>query len=395
MLFLLIALGNYLESQVSISKESRDADPSAMVDIYSEQKGLLIPRVNLSSSDNPHPITDPEVSLMVYNKAEANDIFPGYYYWDGSSWIRIGDESEGNVYEGVSFCNGIAYTFNGGTPYTFTNNSGSTKWYIIKAWGAGGGGYSGNIFSVGGGGAFVGGRMRLNDGETLTIYPGEGGPIAGGGGATVIYSDAISSLDGLLLVAAGGGGSGGGHDTDNSSGMPYGGAGGAEVGQAGGGMTHTHDLGCEATGGGGGTQNEGGAPGVATGQCGTGSNCEPGEGGFLEGGYAKAGTDCQFDLDGSELDRAGQGRTANQPGGTGGSGFYGGGGGASVGGYIGAGGGGGSSYLTSSQWWKTGHKVGGNGQIPGMTADPCYNGAGLGGHPGTRGVHGMVVIIEE
>lgn len=67
---------------------------SAAVDIQSSKRGLLIPRVELVETTNQAPITTPETSLMVYNQATANDVTPGYYYWDGTKWARFAKQSE-------------------------------------------------------------------------------------------------------------------------------------------------------------------------------------------------------------------------------------------------------------------------------------------------------------
>lgn len=67
---------------------------SAAVDIQSSKRGLLIPRVELVETTNQEPITKPETSLMVYNQATANDVTPGYYYWDGTKWARFAKQSE-------------------------------------------------------------------------------------------------------------------------------------------------------------------------------------------------------------------------------------------------------------------------------------------------------------
>ncbi|MEC4114170.1 hypothetical protein VSO92_08620 [Myroides pelagicus] len=69
-------------------------DRSAAVDIQSSKRGLLIPRVDLVETTNgTTPINEPEKSLMVYNKATATDVTPGYYYWDGAKWVRFAQQS--------------------------------------------------------------------------------------------------------------------------------------------------------------------------------------------------------------------------------------------------------------------------------------------------------------
>jgi len=63
---------------------------SAMLDIVSTSKGLLIPRVSLTNVNLYSPITGtPITSLLVYNTNAAmtgGDI--GYWYWDGAKWTQ-------------------------------------------------------------------------------------------------------------------------------------------------------------------------------------------------------------------------------------------------------------------------------------------------------------------
>jgi len=49
----------------------------------------LIPRVALTQTTLSSPITSPATSLMVYNTAAVNDVTPGYFYWDGTKWMRL------------------------------------------------------------------------------------------------------------------------------------------------------------------------------------------------------------------------------------------------------------------------------------------------------------------
>ncbi|MCX7697186.1 MAG: hypothetical protein N2Z72_05765 [Bacteroidales bacterium] len=76
---------------VGISDNPIIPDPSAMLEIQASSKGLLIPRVSLTQTSSPSPITAPAISLLVYNTATVNDVTPGYYYWDGIKWIRVMD----------------------------------------------------------------------------------------------------------------------------------------------------------------------------------------------------------------------------------------------------------------------------------------------------------------
>lgn len=65
-------------------------NPSAMLDVSSTSRGLLAPRVALTSSTDATTITNGNVTaLLVYNTATVADVSPGYYYWDGSLWRSL------------------------------------------------------------------------------------------------------------------------------------------------------------------------------------------------------------------------------------------------------------------------------------------------------------------
>jgi hypothetical protein len=68
-------------------------DASSLLDLSSSSKGLLVPRVNLTSTTSQSPIpngTSVATALLVYNQAPAqNDVTPGFYYWANSKWNRF------------------------------------------------------------------------------------------------------------------------------------------------------------------------------------------------------------------------------------------------------------------------------------------------------------------
>lgn len=69
-------------------------NPSAMLDVAATNKGVLVPRINLTSTNDISTIVSPATSLLIYNKATAgippNNVSPGFYYWNGTKWSLIG-----------------------------------------------------------------------------------------------------------------------------------------------------------------------------------------------------------------------------------------------------------------------------------------------------------------
>ncbi len=77
---------------VGINNEGTAPNPSAMLDVNSASKGMLIPRVILTGTDDVTTIPSPAISLLVYNTATtsgSNAVIPGYYYWNSSAWLIL------------------------------------------------------------------------------------------------------------------------------------------------------------------------------------------------------------------------------------------------------------------------------------------------------------------
>lgn len=75
--------------------------PNAALDIEASNQGVLIPRVALTATNISGPVVSPvsgalETSTLVYNTATngvfPNNVFPGFYYWNGSKWVRLNSE---------------------------------------------------------------------------------------------------------------------------------------------------------------------------------------------------------------------------------------------------------------------------------------------------------------
>lgn len=81
-------------SQVGINTTT----PKAALDVESTNNGILIPRVQLTSTLDITTVINPnvgplEISTLVYNIAPAgiipNNVVSGFYYWNGSQWVSI------------------------------------------------------------------------------------------------------------------------------------------------------------------------------------------------------------------------------------------------------------------------------------------------------------------
>lgn len=88
-LLLFVFYGFYATAQVGIGTTV----PNGALDVTSTNDGLLIPRVALTATNATAPLTAPTTSELVYNTATAgivpNNVTPGYYYWNGTAWVRL------------------------------------------------------------------------------------------------------------------------------------------------------------------------------------------------------------------------------------------------------------------------------------------------------------------
>ena len=70
---------------------------SAKLEVSASNKGFLPPRIALLSTTDVATITSPATGLVIYNTATAGttptNVLPGYYYWDGSKWNGLVDQS--------------------------------------------------------------------------------------------------------------------------------------------------------------------------------------------------------------------------------------------------------------------------------------------------------------
>ena len=83
-LLFIVILTSPMFGQVGIGTTS----PNAALDITATNDGLLLPRIALNNTTTA-TVTTPTVSELVYNTATAGDVTPGFYYWDGTKWVRL------------------------------------------------------------------------------------------------------------------------------------------------------------------------------------------------------------------------------------------------------------------------------------------------------------------
>jgi trimeric autotransporter adhesin len=85
--FLFLASGIMANAQVSINADGSLPDNSAMLDVKSTSKGLLIPRMTQTQRN---AIISPAIGLTVFQ----TDNTQGYYYYSGTVWSRLSQQNE-------------------------------------------------------------------------------------------------------------------------------------------------------------------------------------------------------------------------------------------------------------------------------------------------------------
>lgn len=84
-----------INAQVTIGSNA-EPNANAVLDLQSSTKGLLLPRLALTRTDNAAPLSAHTAGMTVYNTATSDDsvpfeyyVSPGLYYNDGTKWVRL------------------------------------------------------------------------------------------------------------------------------------------------------------------------------------------------------------------------------------------------------------------------------------------------------------------
>ena len=84
-------------AQVAVNTTGAAAHPSAMLDVSSGNKGLLVPSISLGNTGSTSPVSAPATGLLVWNTNASvtggNGI--GFYYWSGSKWQSLLADNSG------------------------------------------------------------------------------------------------------------------------------------------------------------------------------------------------------------------------------------------------------------------------------------------------------------
>lgn len=126
---LFLAFFSFTNAQVGVGLSAPNTN--AELDITSATKGILLPRVALTATNNPAPLTAHVAGMMVYNtvtntSVAANPVYPGEYYNDGTQWQRKSALNDVRMITGGTIADILSSTpvdIAAGTPTTTTLNT--------------------------------------------------------------------------------------------------------------------------------------------------------------------------------------------------------------------------------------------------------------------------------
>ena len=83
----------YANAQMKLGTNPTTTNSNALLEMETTNKGLLLPRVALTSTTSFAPLTAHVAGMAVYNTATAGDVAPGYYVDNGTKWVKLSDAS--------------------------------------------------------------------------------------------------------------------------------------------------------------------------------------------------------------------------------------------------------------------------------------------------------------
>ncbi|MCC9042393.1 hypothetical protein LNQ81_06755 [Myroides sp. M-43] len=86
MLAVLFSALSFAQTKIGTSPE---INADAMFEVESSNKGLLLPRVELTSTKSFAPLSAHVAGMTVYNTKAQNDVVVGFYYNDGNKWQQM------------------------------------------------------------------------------------------------------------------------------------------------------------------------------------------------------------------------------------------------------------------------------------------------------------------
>jgi len=84
-----MALFSVICASAQVGIGTTNPTESSILDISSNNKGVLLPRISLNSTSDVSTISTPATGLLIYNTSTTSNVEPGFYYWDNSQWVKF------------------------------------------------------------------------------------------------------------------------------------------------------------------------------------------------------------------------------------------------------------------------------------------------------------------
>ena len=122
-----LAAGLIASAQVKIGDNVDTINASSILELESTTKGVLFPRVALTSTTAFAPLAAHVAGMTVYNTATAGDVTPGMYTNDGTQWVKLAGGGGGtNLYNANGTLTGARTVTQDNNDLTFTTGTGKT-----------------------------------------------------------------------------------------------------------------------------------------------------------------------------------------------------------------------------------------------------------------------------
>ncbi len=114
-------------SQIKIGNNPTSINTNSVLELESSNKGLLLPRVALSSTASATPLSAHVSGMTVYNTATVGDVMPGFYYNNGTNWVKMASASDfSNLYTADGTLESDRIVDQGDYVLEFTGSGGNT-----------------------------------------------------------------------------------------------------------------------------------------------------------------------------------------------------------------------------------------------------------------------------
>ena len=196
----LLLISSVTFAQQNIGIGTATPDPSAILDLSSTNKGLLLPRL---TKVQRNAILNPKAGLTIFQTDSA----PGIYFFDGTKWLL---QLMGTTSNSEAIVGSQTFNYTSGVQ-TFTVPAGVTQ-INFELYGAQGGSglYTSTVYDDGGLGGKTTGSLLVSPGDNISVFVG-GKPTTvhnnfsggyNGGGTNVITLGTM----GIYSTSGGGGG---------------------------------------------------------------------------------------------------------------------------------------------------------------------------------------------